>query len=149
MAIHIRWPCGLSRPGSYSAQTLVYVTAASGWCVHFLVTTPSGVLTANSWVGSAMSATGPTLTLNTWTHIGYTYSSTNGIRLYINGNLYSSSGSYTFSASGAPMLIILGGDGGGTSCSPGYGGVFTGGLDEFYLYNRELSAAQIWALANP
>ncbi|CAM2719231.1 unnamed protein product, partial [Rotaria socialis] len=41
------------------------------------------------------------------------------------------------------------GDSGGTSCSPGYGGAFTGALDEFYLYNRELTAAQIYALANP
>ncbi|CAM4773690.1 unnamed protein product [Rotaria magnacalcarata] len=135
--------------GSYSAKTLVYVTASSGWCVHFVVTTSSGVLTANSWMGNAVGATGPTLTLNTWTHIGYTYSTANGVRLYINGNLYSSTGSFTFSASGAPMLIRLGGDGGGTSCSPGYGGAFTGALDEFYLYNRELTAAQIWALANP
>ncbi|CAF4863461.1 unnamed protein product, partial [Rotaria magnacalcarata] len=31
----------------------------------------------------------------------------------------------------------------------GYGGPFTGALDEFYIYSRELTAAQILALANP
>ncbi|CAM4938096.1 unnamed protein product [Rotaria socialis] len=47
------------------------------------------------------------------------------------------------------LVVQRGGDSGGTSCSPGYGGAFTGALDEFYLYNRELTAAQIYALANP
>ncbi|CAF2540864.1 unnamed protein product [Rotaria sp. Silwood2] len=40
-------------------------------------------------------------------------------------------------------------DSGRTVCSPAYGGVFTGALDEFYLYRSELTAAQVLALANP
>ncbi|CAF4553452.1 unnamed protein product, partial [Rotaria sp. Silwood2] len=44
----------------------------------------TGRLYANSWSGGGVSLTGPIVPLNTWTHIGYTYSSTNGVRLYIN-----------------------------------------------------------------
>ncbi|CAF3930044.1 unnamed protein product [Rotaria sp. Silwood1] len=134
--------------GSLAASTLVFVTVPS-WCVHFLVMTSSGQLTANLWNGGAMSTNGPTLSLNTWTHIGYTYSYSNGIKLYINGNYQSTTGSFHFSASGVAMYIRLGSDGGSTSCTPGYGGQFTGALDEFYLYKRELTASEIWALANP
>ncbi|CAF1326008.1 unnamed protein product [Rotaria sordida] len=97
--------------GSYRSQTLVFVGIGGSWCVHFLVCTSSGQLNAVGWMGSSnVIANGPILTLNTWTHIGYTYSSTNGIRLYINGNLYSSSGAFTFSALGSPVPIIIGGD---------------------------------------
>ncbi|CAF2828970.1 unnamed protein product [Rotaria sp. Silwood2] len=136
--------------GSYAAQTLVFIEKPSGWCVHCLVMTSSGQLVANNWNGSNVATNGPIISLNTWIHIGYTYSTTNGIRLYINGTQYSTTGSFTFSGSGVPMRIILGGNGGRIfSCSPSYGGAFTGALDEFFLYRRELTAGQVWALANP
>ncbi|CAF3791703.1 unnamed protein product [Rotaria sp. Silwood1] len=64
--------------GSYRSQTLVFVGIGGSWCVHFLVTMSSGQLNAVSWMGSSNEVVnGPILTLNTWTHIGYTYSSTN------------------------------------------------------------------------
>ncbi|CAF3639678.1 unnamed protein product [Rotaria socialis] len=135
--------------GSNSAQTLVFVSTSTGWCAHFIATTSTGVLTVNSWMDGPVGALGPLLTLNTWTHIGYTYSPSNGIRLYVNGELYSSSVPFTFSAPGAPVTITLGTDNGETGCTPGYGGAFVGALDEFYLYNVELTAAQIWTLAHP
>ncbi|CAF4217066.1 unnamed protein product, partial [Rotaria socialis] len=78
----------------------------------------------------------------------YTYSITNGLRLYINGSRYSQTSAFTFVASGVPMSIVLGGNR-GSACSPGYGGAFTGVIDEFYVYRRELTAVEILALANP
>ncbi|CAF1033925.1 unnamed protein product [Rotaria sordida] len=134
--------------GSLAASTLVFVTVST-WCVHFVTMRSSGQLTANLWNGGAIATNGPTFSLNNWVHIGYTYSPSNGIKLYINGNFYSTTGSFSFSASGVPMYITLGSDGGLTHCSPSYGGQFTGALDEFYLYRRELAASEIWALANP
>ncbi|CAF1523708.1 unnamed protein product [Rotaria sp. Silwood1] len=135
--------------GSYAQQTLVFVHGSTSWCVHYLVMTSSGQLVASSYNGADVVINGPILSLNIWTHIGYTYSTTNGVRLYINGTQYSTTGSFTFSGSSVPMSIMLGGDAGRTHCTPNYGGVFTGTLDEFYLYRRELTAAQIWTLANP
>ena len=133
--------------GSYASSTIMHVT--SGWCVGFITMTSNGNIMANSWNGAGITAAGPVLSLNTWHHIGYTYSSSNGLRLYINGTQYSSSGSFSFSASGLLSQIALGGNLGQNSCSPGYGGTFTGAIDEYYLYSRELTAAEIAALANP
>lgn len=78
---------------------------------------------------------------NSWTHVGYTYSSTNGIRLYINGTYFSTSGAFSSSASGNPMYMAIGSNFGSNTCSPGYGGYFNGVADEFYLYSRELTCA--------
>ncbi|CAF3884610.1 unnamed protein product [Rotaria sordida] len=136
--------------GSYAQQTLVFVERPSTWCAHVLVMTSSGQLVASNWKGTNVATNGSILPLNTWTHIGYTYSIVNGIRLYLNGSQYSTTGAFRFLGSGFPMRITLGGNIGQISaCSPGYGGVFTGAIDEFYLYRRELTAAQVWALANP
>ncbi|CAF0812951.1 unnamed protein product [Rotaria sordida] len=135
--------------GSYRQQTLVFVDKLNDWCANLLVITSSGHLVAIGWNDATVAANGPILRLNIWTHVGYTYSTTNGIRLYINGRQYKTTGSFRFVNSGVPMRIILGGNRGLTTCSPGYGGAFTGALDEFYLYRRELTADQIWALANP
>ncbi|CAF3686179.1 unnamed protein product [Rotaria sordida] len=67
--------------GSYAQQTLVFVEVPSGWCIHYLVMQSTGQLVANGWNGVIVATNGPILPLNTWTHIGYTYSTTNGIRL--------------------------------------------------------------------
>ncbi|CAF3145187.1 unnamed protein product [Rotaria socialis] len=93
---------------NYTESTLVFVHKLSGWCVHFLVINSTGSLKACLWNGGNVILSGPILPLNSWTHIGYTYSAINGIQLYINGTLYSTTGSITFSASGVPMNIILG-----------------------------------------
>ena len=94
---------------------------------------------ANLWNSAGVTAAGPVLPLNTWTHIGYTYSTTNGIRLFINGVLYSTTGAFNYVAANTHLQIVLAGSMGGSGCSPGYGGSFTGALDEFYLYSRELT----------
>ncbi|CAF3450355.1 unnamed protein product [Rotaria socialis] len=91
--------------GSYRASTLVFVDKGASWCMHFLVMTSTGLLSANLWNGGNVGVNGPILPLNSWTHIGYTYSTTNGIQLYINSTLYATSGSITFSASGVPMYM--------------------------------------------
>ncbi|CAF1612999.1 unnamed protein product [Rotaria magnacalcarata] len=135
--------------GTNTTQTLVFLKTTSGWCVHTLVMTSNRQLAANFWTGSSISTNGSIISLNTWTHIGYTYSTSNGIRLYINGVQYSTTGPFMSNTHSMPMSIILGGDAGHTVCSPGYGGAFTGAIDEFYVYRRELNATEIWALANP
>ncbi|CAF0767437.1 unnamed protein product [Rotaria sordida] len=135
--------------GSYAASTLVLVERSASWCVHFLVMNSAGYLSAHLWNGSDVGTNGPILPLNSWTHIGYTYSLSNGIQLYINGALYSTTGGFSFSASGVPTYMILGNDEGLASCTPGFGGPFTGAFDEFYVHNCELTASQVSALANP
>jgi hypothetical protein len=133
---------------AYAASTILFVWAPSGNCIGFLTLTSNGSVSANLWNGTGKSALGP-VALNSWTHVGYTYSSSNGIRLYINGTQYSTTGGFTYAASGPYMRLALASYVGMTGCWPGYWGAFTGALDEFYLYSRELTASQILALANP
>ncbi|CAF3026912.1 unnamed protein product [Rotaria sp. Silwood2] len=133
--------------GSLAASSLVFIY--NGWCVHFLTTTMCGQLNANIWNGTNITSYGPILTLDTWTHVGYTYSYPNGIRLYINGSLYSTTGIVSFVTSTTPLYMKIGGTDPSTfHCSPYYGGQFNGALDEFHLYNRELTASEIFDLAN-
>jgi hypothetical protein len=113
--------------------------------------TSSGQIAINSWNGGNIPVTGPTVSLNTWTHIVGTYSQTNGERLYVNGTLRASAGAYSFAAGGVPMTITLGNSLLGTGvCNTGtiQMGQFYGSLDEFYVYARELTAAEVTALAS-
>ena len=135
--------------GNFTPSTIVYVYQESLWCQNVITLQSNRQIYGSYWQGGTVLVPGPLIPWNSWTHVGYTYSSTNGIRLYINGTLYSTSGAFSSQASGNPMYISLGSNFGIQGCSPGHGGYFTGVLDEFYLYSRELTAVQIAALANP
>ena len=81
-----------------------------------------------------------------------TYSSTNGLCLYVNGSQSGSSSSvYAYSAAGAPVAATLGSSLAGTSiCSAGNiaMGQYYGYMDQFQLYSRELTASFVATLAN-
>lgn len=93
----------------------------------------------------------PTLTTSTWSHIVLTWSSTNGLRLYVNNNLEASLASATsYTASSAQNYITLGNSpqASGT-CTPGIVPLmtsFNGDLDEFRVYSRELTQDDVCAL---
>jgi hypothetical protein len=136
--------------GTLAQSAIVFVKYdQSGWCVSFITTKSNGQIMLNLWNLTPITVSGPILVLDTWTHIGYTYSASNGIRLYVNGTYNSTSGAFTYAAAGSAVGMTLGSYRGNNGCSPFYGGDFNGILDEFYLFSRELSAAEIWALANP
>lgn len=135
--------------------TILHVSSnnvGTGWCVPFIGLSLAGQIVLNSYNGTGVpTVVGPVLTLGFWVHIAYTYSSTNGIRLYVNGALYGQSGAFNFVPSGLPMYVTLGQSLSGTICArnvlvPGY---FTGEIDEVYVYSRELTAADVTTLANP
>ncbi|CAF3071697.1 unnamed protein product [Rotaria sp. Silwood2] len=96
--------------GSYSNATILFVNATIGWCVNFLTMTSSGNIIANLWNGGPVATRGPILPLNTWNHIGFTYSLTNSVRLYINGTIYSTSGPIFYVASGSFTTVCLAGN---------------------------------------
>ena len=91
---------------------------------------------------------GPSVTLNTWTHIAWTYTFTNGYKLYVNGAYFGTTGSYSQSGAGAINWMSLGYAFG---CSSAYisNAGFQGILDEVYVYNREITASEVYTLANP
>jgi hypothetical protein len=62
--------------------------------------------------------------LNTWTHIGFTY---------------------TFAANTA-LYVTVGSNYGSNACSPLYDGSFNGAVDDFYVFCHELAVAEILVL---
>ena len=122
------------------------------WCLPMIGFSSNGEIVIQSWNGSAVSVVGPSIPIDTWTHIVHTWSSTNGLRLYVNGVLDASTVMPNFSASRlTTMSIFLGTSAYGTKCATTgiVMGSYEGAIDEFYVYNRELSGAEICPLAQP
>lgn len=154
------WPYSVAiwiYPTSLAGGTIMHLSSRTdgaqpgGWCLPIMGLTSSGQIAINSWNNSNVPVTGPTVPLNTWTHIVGTYSPTNGERLYVNGTLRASVGGYSFMAGSAPMTITLGSSLLGTGvCNTGtiQMGRFYGWLDEFYVYARELTATEVAAHFN-
>ena len=92
---------------------------------------------------------GPFLPLNTWSHVAFTFSTTNGNTQYVNGALIGYTGA---AGSGNVYGTIQWLHIGYNFCwNQGYVicGGYQGSVDEIYVYSRELSQSEISALANP
>jgi hypothetical protein len=128
-----------------------YSTGRYAWCLPFIGLDSSNRLIAQVWTGSPLALTGSVPPLNVWTHIVETYSSTNGITLYVNGTQVGRTGSANYSASTVADYIFLGYYGtSGSLCATGniIPGPFYGAVDELRIYSRELSSADACVLAN-
>ena len=138
------------KPAIINTSTVIHVSSGSngfgGWCVGMLGLSSSGQLIAFSHSGGLISAAGPMLQANIWTHASVTYSISNGLRLYINGTLYTSTIPFSYLASSRLNYLFLGNPLTGTGCS-GKHGQYVGVVDEFRLYSRELSASDVRILA--
>ncbi len=91
---------------------------------------------------------GPYPAVNVWTHVSVTYSLTNGLRLYVNGVYYGSTGAFTFGNTGYIMYMQFGyvsGCGSSSITNAGY----QGSIDEVYVHSREISQSEVSTLANP
>ena len=114
----------------------------------------TGQIIVTSWYNTAQQVVGPVSSANVWTHVVSTYSTTNGLRLYVNGALIGSTGAVQYTASGQtniltlanPLQAVSGGSCYSTSIATG---VYSGYLDEFRVYSRELTSTDVSALANP
>lgn len=154
------WPYSVAiwiYPTSLAGGTIMHLSSRvdgaqpGGWCLPIMGLTSSGQIAVNSWNGGNVPVTGPTVPLNSWTHVVGTYSLANGERLYVNGTLRASVGGFSFAAGTVPMTLTLGSSLQGTGvCNTGtiQMGRFYGALDEFYVYARELTAAEVTAHAN-
>ncbi len=141
------------RPHSLSG-TLVFVSQTaigSMWCIPFVGFANNGSIVAQMWTGSAQYVFGPVLsTCSVWYQIVETWSSTNGLRLYIDNVLVSSNPSVTaYSASGASDYVTVGNRPSSGCTAGGMIGLptaFYGDIDDFRVYSRELTAADVCAL---
>ncbi|CAF1298686.1 unnamed protein product, partial [Didymodactylos carnosus] len=144
-------------PTVLTGSTIVHVSLGwegqGGWCLPFIGFTISGHIAVQMWQGSyAPSVIGPILLLNTWTHVVETFSVANGLKLYINGYLYSATYSISqFFASGSPMFLTVGSAIYASFPACSNLGVlpftsFAGGVDELRVYSRELIAEDVCTL---
>ncbi|CAF4081450.1 unnamed protein product [Adineta steineri] len=138
---------------STGGGSLVHVSAQSnggGWCTDFIGFSSSGQIIGDVFNGASKDVIGPVLSTNVWVHVATTFSTTNGARLYVNGSLIGSTGATTYVGSGGLNTVTLGSSlVTGCSANSSVPGTFYGYLDEFRLYSRELSAADVTTLANP
>jgi Concanavalin A-like lectin/glucanases superfamily len=148
-------------PLSQSGGTIVHASGGygtdgvgtSGWCLPMLGFSSSGVLYAQSASSTStlIVLAGPTVSLNSWTYVAITYSSTNGLRLYVNNVLQNSAAAFTFISSGSQNTITLGNGLNGASstyCPQGSisSAQYHGYIDSFSLYSRELNTTDIATL---
>lgn len=138
---------------------VLHVSASStgfgyAWCLSFLGFDVNGSFLAQIYNGSAdVSVVDPTFSVSTsvWSHVVQTWSTTNGLRLYVNNVLVASrlNSAMTFSSSFSPMFLTLGNALGGTgNCDPNIPNQvpYRGDMDDFRVYSRELSASDVCAL---
>jgi hypothetical protein len=94
------------------------------------------------------------LPLNTWTHVAATFSTTNGLRIFVNGTLANvTSPFHTYASSNTSSTVSIG------TCTHSSGrcndtqtrivpGQYRGKVDEMRIYSRELTTVEIQALVN-
>jgi hypothetical protein len=148
------------RPASLSG-IIVHVSANStgggGWCTPFIGFTNNGSLVVQIYnTNGIVSVFDSTFSISTlvWSHIVQTWSSRNGLRLYINNILVGSRLKLAtrYIGSGVSNFITLGnGLDGGEMCKSSQVGTYTpynGDIDDFQVYRRELSGDDICTLYN-
>ena len=139
-------------PTAIKNSSIIHVSternSLGSWCVGMLGLTSSGQLVAFSPDNAAVSVAGPILKINSWVHAAITYSTSNGLRLYVDGTLQNSSHPFRYSVSDRPNYLFLANSFDGSNCI-GMRGPFFSALDEFRLYSRELNAHDVSKLSQP
>ena len=142
------------KPNLSNGSSVIHVSQSSvgggTWCIGMLGFSSSGQLVAQSWQGNSIYVIGPVPSLKVWTHAAITYGTGNGLRLYVNGTLWGSTAAFGFIGSGVADYLFLGSSVSNASCHGAVivNGQYSGVVDEFRLYSRELSAGNVLTLAN-
>jgi hypothetical protein len=136
------------------AGTLVQIstgTLGTGTCRSFIGFASNGslvaqVLTSSNYVDVLYSSLQPM----SFSHVVQTWSSTSGLRLYVNSALVGSIAASTYLGTSTWVNYLAVGDclSGCVSCFAGVGnqiasGPFAGAVDDFRVYSRELTANDV------
>ena len=145
------------KPSSITGGRLIHVSPSSGpvtWSMPMLGFTVTGRIGAQGCSSSgAEIVTGPVLSVGLWTHLAVTYSPSARLQLWLNGTQVNAT--LTFFASvtiDAPVTVALGASPSNAGvCASGVimTGHYSGLMDEFQLFSRELSPVDVSDLANP
>lgn len=119
----------------------------SGWCIPFL-TLANGHFVATGWdqTFGEVDAIDPAVSTNgEWHQIISTWDPTNGLRLFVDGNLVNSTAQPDYAASGTAMYASLGI--GAPACSNNQG-YLEGTVDDARIYSRVLLPADIQTISS-
>jgi len=117
-------------------------TGNSFYCEMFVSGTTMQAFVNCSGGGVAKTGVG-VIPAGVWTHMAFTYDSTNGLNLYVNGvSVGTSAAQGTILQSSTASLYI------GSEPSSLSGNAFTGNITDAAVWNSGLSSAQILSLAN-
>ncbi len=121
------------------------------WCLDLIGLSPIGQIILTVSNDSLGELVGPIVSANVWTHIVYTYSTINGLQLYINGSLNGSTVPMAYLASDEVNILTLGNplQANAGNVQSILSNVFNGSIDEFRVYSRELNITDVYKLANP
>jgi hypothetical protein len=141
-------------PSLTNGSTLVHLSVnesgADSVCWDMMGFDQQGQLISQTRYNGLTTLVGPLIPANVWTYIVQTYSANNGLQVYVNGTFIIGTGSLIYVPITQPYIITLG------SCLSGCGicsnssivpTTYTGLIDEFRVYSRELSLTDIQTLA--
>ncbi|CAF0907873.1 unnamed protein product [Adineta steineri] len=146
------WPLSLSlwfKINSLTETSSIAYLSDAIQCMKMITLLYNGTIQIQIFNGNKNNIIfGPVIHIGTWNHIIYTFSTVNGMRLYVNGSLYRSVIT-TYSTNDSPVTLTFGNSLFNTTC--GYlNQQFYGSIDEVRLYSRELNATDIIQLyTNP
>lgn len=139
-----------------NAKVLVHIAAnpaGDGFCLPILGFDSTGRLVAQvifaADPSAFLTATGPVLATNAWSHLAMTWSANDGVRLYVNGVLSASAAPASQtqrhrSVPASPMHLLFGSDNGAKCWTGGIEpGAWTGVMDEIRVYNYALTAPRV------
>jgi hypothetical protein len=116
-----------------------------GWCLPPLAIDASKI-TAYSYNSATITAAdNVSIATGNWYHAASTWDSTNGLKLYVNGILRTTTPQAAYTASGASNYIRLGFGGNGCVGDQGY---FNGTLDQIQVWNRSLTSTEVQQIYN-
>ena len=125
--------------------------AGTGWCIGFIGLSSNRSIVIDIVNGAQnIFMFGPVMPIASWTHVVYTFSTANGMILYVNGTLVGTLAT-GYTASGVPNTLTFGNPLAGTACGSGFPNQqFYGNIDEVKLYSRTLTASDVSQLySNP
>ena len=143
------------RPQVVMNGTIIHVASTDptiGWSIPMLGFTADGSIAAQSCSSNgSILLMGPPIDVTQWTHVAVTYNPAAEFRLWVNGTQVNST-SFSFLSAGVPVTATLGSS--PSSAGPCTSSLivmddFSGFIDEFRLYSRVLSSADVRSLANP
>ena len=135
---------------------IIQVSFPNGWCMPMIGFSNTGLLTIQTLGNNGIYAASMTHTIllsNTWIHLCMTYSTDNGIQLFINGVLATSTKVSTdYLGNNEFCTIVLGTGSQPNICAVNQTAIdlsqFRGRIDELRIYSRELFDKEIYQLAS-